>query len=575
MLKLINVEKSFKNKKLFENVNINIEKAGIYSFIGNNGSGKTTLLNIIAKFIKPSKGKVVNKINGCSFISQKVNLIDHLRIKDHFKMFKIDETVLKKVRLYNKIDCYPSQLSQGQRQRIMCMLAIYSSYSLLIADEPTSHLDFKSASLIIKELVKASKKKIVLLVSHDLELVDKYSNRIYLIENHRVKLIEDRNSTQNMTIQNKMKFKFKNYIKKSLIYYKKINLFFLIISFISFLLLAFGFNFKNNVDILMENSKKSSLDYNKFYLRECEKIDKEITFKKCSNLSEDKLNLLKNSEHKVGYNYDLLFNSLYGLNNFNVVKNNNFILKEGVYPSKYNQIVANDEYKIGDIITLSASKIISLDETDIYNNELKLEVVGITYNSLINNRNNFYLDYDLVEEYLKHEYLINNRKTLYDYFETLDINDYKYILFFENIDLSLLKYNGIDYISSSYDYYNSLEDVSNKINKCIVYLNIIVIFFNFYYYFRLIKKKIISKESEIIFLKSMGVTKKKINKIIYKENKKLIIISCFLSYILVSVLFYLLFGGTCLSIASLLIILVSLSINKNMVKHITNKRQSI
>ena len=71
MIKLKNVKKKYKRQLLFSKVNLKIERCGVYGIVGENGSGKTTLLNIISGFIKPTKGKVVNKFKGVSFISQK------------------------------------------------------------------------------------------------------------------------------------------------------------------------------------------------------------------------------------------------------------------------------------------------------------------------------------------------------------------------------------------------------------------------------------------------------------------------------------------------------------------------
>ena len=123
MLELINIEKKYKNKILFQNVNIRIDCPGLYCLVGDNGSGKSTLLNIIGGFIKPTKGKV-KKDNKCVLISQKVKLIKTLTIKEHFKMFGLDINLLKKVKLINKENKYPYELSFGMRQRICVLLVL-------------------------------------------------------------------------------------------------------------------------------------------------------------------------------------------------------------------------------------------------------------------------------------------------------------------------------------------------------------------------------------------------------------------------------------------------------------------
>ena len=141
MIELINVKKKFKNKVLFENVNIKIDKPGVYSFVGENGSGKSTLLNIICGFVKATSGKVVNKSKGCSYISQEVNLIENMTVKEQFKMLRIDINLLKKINMFSKVDRYPNELSFGMRQRIAVLMGLYSDSCVIACDEPISHLD--------------------------------------------------------------------------------------------------------------------------------------------------------------------------------------------------------------------------------------------------------------------------------------------------------------------------------------------------------------------------------------------------------------------------------------------------
>jgi len=574
LIKLIKVSKKYKNKIIFTDINLEINKTGIYSFIGENGSGKTTLLNIMMNFIKINKGKVINKNKRFAFISQEANLINHLTIKEHFIMFNLDDKLLKKVKLYNKLDSYPSTLSQGQKQRILDILAINIPSSLLVADEPTSHLDSKNSLIIIKEIVKASKNKLVLLVSHDLELVNKYSNQIYKLEDKQVKVLTNKEEGKEIVASKKPKSKFSKYIKKSLLFYKKINSLFILIFFIIFFLLLLSINLKNNLDVLLNNSVSNSLNYNKFYLKQCDEGSNGV--KKCYNLKEEKIDILKNSNHKLGYNYDLLLNSLYESDKFDVINPYNFKLKEGNYPLVFNEIITNGTHKVGDLINLSSSKIMSLDKVDIYNKDLTLKVVGIIENDILLKNDNYYLDYSLIEDYLKEEYLINNKVSLYDYFKESDLNDYKYVLYFKNIDLDILNENNIEYLSSSYDYYLNISIVIKEIDKCLLYLNIGVIIVAFYYLVRLLIKKIKYKDKEIIFLKSMGIREKKIIKLINKEQGVLILLSYLISVFFIMSILYLVFKRIYFDyLYSGLVLITVFLISKKVVKIIVKKRIKI
>jgi len=573
LIKLVNVNKSYKNKKILKKVNLEINESGLYSFIGENGCGKTTLLNIITKLIKPSKGKVINKFNDYTFISQKVNLINHLTIKEHFYMFGIDVNLLKRMHLFNKLDSYPSKLSHGQKQRIACLLAIHSPQLLLIADEPTSHLDKKNANLIFKEIVKISKNKTVLLVSHDLESVNNLSNEIYKIENKQVNLIENKKEGKKITINKRPKYKFSKYTKKSLKYYKKINFLFSLIFFVIFFLLLFGSMLRSNINEVLSKSIDNSLDYNKFYLKQCDDLKRDnVILKKCYNLEEEKIELINESEHKLGYNYDMLMNSLYETDKFNVINVENISLKEGRYPQRYNEIIASS-YSLNEDITLSSSTVIGMEKTDIYNKSLTLKVVGIVDDTMLLKKDSYYLDYDLLEDYLKNEKLINNKKTLYDYFSLNDLNDYKYVLYFTEIDTNFLQSNDIEYLSASYEYFESIDLISNKLNECLIYLNIVMISFCTYYLIRLIKKKINHKSDEILFLKSMGLKNKKIIKLINKEQKFLIVKAYMRSCLMLIIIFYLIFKNITFNIFySFIVLFITMYINKKIIKRVIKKR---
>lgn len=571
-MKLINVSKKYGKNILFKNVNLEIDRAGVYSFVGENGCGKTTLLNIISKFIKVSKGRVINN-NNVSFLSQTVNLIPHLKIKEHFSMFKVDENHLKKVRLYNKLNSYPFELSQGQKQRVACILMLYSSASIIVCDEPTSHLDGKSSEIIMKEILKVSKRKVVLLVSHDNDLINKCSTKIFKIENKELIVIKDDGNNKEIYKEKRKRIKLKKYYKKSIRFYKKNSFLFWLICFINFFMLLFSINFKESINGVINSSVESALDYNKFYLKKCDEVKKEITFKLCDNLNDDEIYKIKNSEHQLGYNYDLLMNSLYKKDNFNVINTTSYVLSEGRYPSSYNEIIANDKYKLGDIITLEASQIITMDKTDIYNKEIELTVVGIVKKSILLNKDNYYLDYNLLEEYLKKEYLMNNKKTLYEYFESNKFNDYKYVLYFKEIDLDFLENNDIDYLSSSYEYYDSIKNISEEINEYLLYLNVIVVFFSVYYTYKIVRKKVFLKEDEINFFKAIGIKENKIINVINRENKKIIFNSFCVAFVIQIIIFCAVFRDLYANfIISFLCLLIMIFVSNRITSKVVKRR---
>ncbi len=554
MIQLKNIKKKYKKKLLFSNVNLVINGPGIYSFIGDNGCGKTTLLNIIGKIIKPSKGKIKNK-HKTIFISQELHLIENLKVKDYFKMFNIDINVLKSFHLFNKKDNYLKELSFGEKQRIICILGVHSNNEIIIFDEPTSHLDKYNASLIMNCLKRISKDKIILLVSHDLNFIKKYSDEIYEINNKKVELIKKKNNKKEALKRSKPKYKIRKYKRVSFKNNKRNNFIFFIIYFFVGFMLLFTSNLREYFNNVCDESISNSLDYNKFYLKECEKKSEEnLIIKRCFNIGSKTKDILKKNNYIIYNNYDLLMNNLYDISNFNVIRNNNVSLKEGRYPLKINEIIANDDYKLNDKITLKTNKVINSDKVDIYSNTLELEVVGIVNKDLFNKSNSYYLDYDLLDSYLKKEKLINNKINLYEYFNKLDIDSYKYVLYFDEINLDIFTSNNIEYLSSSYDYYNSLKSTINKIVYSLRIIKVIIVISSSYYLIKLTNKRIKIKENDLLFFKCMGIRKRKIKNIMFYDYNKLIIYSLFLVEIISVIILKIIFNSMYFSINNLLII---------------------
>lgn len=515
---------------LFYNVNLKIDKPGIYSFIGDNGSGKSTLLNIIGGYIKPSKGKVKCKENNVSFMSQNVNLLENLTIKDTFRMLGLNINLLRKVGLFSKKDKYPRELSLGMKQRIALLISLYSKSTIIILDEPTSHLDFKNSKVVMREVKKISKNKIVLLVSHNLNMVEEYSDFIYRLNDKKINLIKSCVVKKDLLLdKTKRNKKFNIYYRKGIMKNKRANFLFFIIVFLLFLMEFMIACLRINMSNYLILKEYSSLDYNKFYLRECSKLKTgKIIIKKCDNISEQKVEMLK-SKYNVVINYDVIFNDLYNVNNLSFIHGKEFKLKEGEYPSRYNEVIASSNYSIGDQIALDTIKVISYDKTDIYKNKLILNVVGICESKPFINDNNIYLDYLYMENYLKEERLINNDISLYDYFKDLDMSGYKYVLYFDDINIDIFDKLDIDYLSASYEYYESLKDSFNDIIKYIDYVNISMLGMFIYYIFRLIKKRGTLKQNDIVFLKTADINKREIVKLINKENVFIIYFAFFIS----------------------------------------------
>ena len=170
-----------KTLSVLNDLSIQVEKNQIITITGQSGSGKSTLLNILGSLDKPDDGEV--KIDGLNILdlnnyeiaklrNQKIGFVfqfHHLLSEftalenvlipawiGDFDHEKKDEAMylFEKLNLRSKIDCYPNQLSGGERSRVALIRGIINKPKLLLADEPTGNLDEKNALTLVDLLKK-------------------------------------------------------------------------------------------------------------------------------------------------------------------------------------------------------------------------------------------------------------------------------------------------------------------------------------------------------------------------------------------------------------------------------------
>ena len=224
MLELKNVKKSFKTgdfvQQALKGINLNFGDKEFVAILGSSGSGKTTLLNIIGGLDHYEsgdliiKGKSTKKFkekdwdayrnNSIGFIFQSYNLIGHISVLGNIELSmtlsgvsskekkKRAMEVLEKVGLKEHAHKKPNQLSGGQMQRVAIARALVNNPEIILADEPTGALD-STTSVQIMELIKnIAKDKLVIMVTHNPELAEKYATRIVEVKDGLV--INDTNN---------------------------------------------------------------------------------------------------------------------------------------------------------------------------------------------------------------------------------------------------------------------------------------------------------------------------------------------------------------------------------------------
>lgn len=220
MIKVEKIDKYFnrfrKNQiHVINNTSLEFESTGLVALLGPSGSGKTTLLNAIGGLDKVRKGNIyingkkitkrfqsrVDKIRNLNigYIFQDYKLVENMTVYDNVSIAlkligikdkkEIDKRVcyvLDKVGMlrYKSRPC--NMLSGGERQRVGIARAIVKNPNIIIADEPTGNLDSKNSVEIMNIIKAISKDKLVILVSHEKQLVKFYASRIIELEDGKI-----------------------------------------------------------------------------------------------------------------------------------------------------------------------------------------------------------------------------------------------------------------------------------------------------------------------------------------------------------------------------------------------------
>ena len=218
MLELKKITKKYKTGNLVQlalnDVSIKFRNNEFVSILGPSGSGKTTLLNIIGGLDQYTSGDLIinekstkkfkdrdwdtYRNHRVGFVFQSYNLIPHQTALSNVELAltlsgiskeerrKRAKKALKDVGLEAHIHKKPNQMSGGQMQRIAIARALVNDPDILLADEPTGALDSKTSLQIMELLSKIAKDRLVVMVTHNPELADKYSSRIIKLSDGKV-----------------------------------------------------------------------------------------------------------------------------------------------------------------------------------------------------------------------------------------------------------------------------------------------------------------------------------------------------------------------------------------------------
>ena len=214
-IETFNLKKTYKhldgNITLFNNLNIKINHGELVALVGPSGSGKSSLLHLLALLDEPTNGEIkINKMNTKKFKSEEKdkirqenisiifqdnnlltdftaleNVMIPLLIKGENKQNAIIKAkkILKSVKILDRSSHFPNELSGGEQQRVAIARALVAETSLILADEPTGNLDFKTSKEIFNYFLKLKKlKKTIIFATHNRELANRADYKLLISE---------------------------------------------------------------------------------------------------------------------------------------------------------------------------------------------------------------------------------------------------------------------------------------------------------------------------------------------------------------------------------------------------------
>lgn len=208
--------------KALDNTNFEIDKGELVVIVGPSGAGKTTTLNILGGMDRLTSGNVlvdgknITKLNNrklikyrredIGFVFQFYNLVQNLTAKENVELATQlckdalnPEKILDKVGLAGRKDNFPSQLSGGEQQRVAIARAIAKNPKLLLCDEPTGALDYKTGKQILKLLQDTCRKEnmTVVIITHNTAIAP-MADKIIHFKNGTAEKIEINNNPKSI-----------------------------------------------------------------------------------------------------------------------------------------------------------------------------------------------------------------------------------------------------------------------------------------------------------------------------------------------------------------------------------------
>ena len=473
---------------------------GLVSICGKSGSGKSTLLNLISLMDKPSEGIIKFNNENISYFKQKS--IDSFRNKElgiifqRYNLFEEESAIFniifpllvsgygkkksveKAYKLAKRLNISDEflnkkskDLSGGEKQRVAILRALINDPSIILADEPTGALDYNNSLLIMDLLKEISKERLVIMVSHNQELVERYSDEIIFLKDGKKENVIIKNNVDSSLKRNHKKSKvsssfwpiiqgmkiFKRKINKNLI--SIISLTFGLLS--SFLIIGFSME-SGNATV---NSSYRQVDYGVLNVSHQEKGNQtngKITLIKETRPTKEEIQSLENEypylsyfpnisyffplDIEITYKDELLNNISYSpVLSFDMKLDNSLLIK-GEYPKYFYQTFINK----------SAYELLKKRIKEPLNSTLKIKTIKELNYMTGDETKPVISDYFIYEEELTITGVVDD----FSFLSTPKV----YYSYLNNIDIlnTTLFSNLSDYLEEDISYYDYLLNANNQ-----------------------------------------------------------------------------------------------------------------
>lgn len=470
MIKLISICKKINDQTILSNISITFPNTGLFVICGPSGCGKTTLLNIIAGLDNEYDGMYLIGGNNAkntkarfAYVNQKnmvlldENLQSNIDIAGQFSNKKIQASERKTLLHQFALDKISPKrqtrlLSGGENQRLSLIMGLAKKSKVLLCDEITSKLDNENANLVIDKLKDIAKSRLVILVTHDLELIkDKYTGLITLNDGKLISFYEAKeNKNVNRLPENSykkldIKTLFKITLHKILTKKKRVSLCIglLSVGLVSFSLSVFISNtLKQNLD----DAFSSFINKDEIIMRHKLKNEK----KEFSNINYEEYKdiLFKYSDYfvSIGASYKTNIDGLLEQNECKIFYNN----KSLIMPNLTINSINNYEY---------------IDDDNLDNSEINLILNQADLRNFC-----MFLRLDKYEYQLANNYLLNHNVLITFYLSNSDWSyqdtiSFKIKSIIEGIETKLAHSNSLfnEYVYEELMRFKNIEDVVEQI----------------------------------------------------------------------------------------------------------------